>query len=477
VPAPRRDSGSQPRSAPLRDSGSQAPLGPPDSGVDARAIPGPVVSNVQIEPNPNNVLSCVVTFDTDVPARAEVQFGVGEPEFRIRGKERATEHSILVIGMHAETEYLLRVVATDNRGSSSVDSEFTTGTLPDEVPVPELTVNEPASLLGWTLTNVQVDPGPSGGAAKVPAVLLMVDEFGVPVWYHINGDTPDIRGDISAELLDNGNLLIGPAPEEPPSEIDLAGNVIWQGPHQPISGDGPIMTHDAKKLDDGTYVVLRDTAATIVEQYDAENELIWEWALADHFPAPVSGDWCHGNSITVDANAEVMFVNCRWQGTFKVDRTNGEIVWLLSGTFEDATPGDFEFDPPEGRFSDSHDPEFHEDGSVLLYDNRYREGHSRVVEYALDEVNLVATQVWEFPGSFDVDSWYHDDWYSVIWGDADRLANGNVLVTAGVRTLDSTRIFEVTRDGRVVWEMKLRVGLGSYRAERLSPPPLVEPLP
>ena len=70
------------------------------------------------------------------------------------------------------------------------------------------------------------------------------------------------------------------------------------------------------------------------------------------------------------------------------------------------------------------------------------------------------------------------DWYTPFWGDADRLANGNILVTVGVRSATlSTRPFERTRTGQVVWEPTFPPNSGSCQADRLSPPPLVEPMP
>lgn len=73
---------------------------------------------------------------------------------------------------------------------------------------------------------------------------------------------------------------------------------------------------------------------------------------------------------------------------------------------------------------------------------------------------------------------YKSTWLTPYWGDADRLANGNVLVTAGLRSAtDKPRIFEARpSDGQVVWQSTLPEGAGSYQAERLSPPPLVQPL-
>ena len=70
-----------------------------------------------------------------------------------------------------------------------------------------------------------------------------------------------------------------------------------------------------------------------------------------------------------------------------------------------------------------------------------------------------------------MDPWYRNDWFTSHWGDADRLPNGNTLITAGTFD-DASRVFEVTADGQVVWEIVLPNN-GVYRAQRLSPP-LVE---
>jgi hypothetical protein len=102
---------------------------------------------------------------------------------------------------------------------------------------------------------------------------------------------------------------------------------------------------------------------------------------------------------------------------------------------------------------------------------------TRAVEYAIDEQAMTATLVWEWPGDFPVDSWYTTDLYVPFWGDADRLENGNVMITAGRRgTVEATpesRVIEVTKDtGEVVWELLLPKDHGIYRAERMMPPML-----
>ncbi len=478
--------------APLLDD-LEAGVPPDDDGgvgvLDAGALQ---ISGLTVQPNPNSTISCYVSWTTDAPATSEVQFGRGEYEYRITSEELVTEHRVLVIGMYAESEYLIRALSTSDGDTGSVDTTFTTGALPSEVPVAELTVSEPgASQVGWTLTNVQLDGGFAGTGSNQPAVIVMYDEFAVPVWYYINGETADWRGDVSVHMARNGNLVIGPAAGEAPREIDLGGNIVWKGPEQPegVMSSVGAMSHHGSRLSNGNYVVIRyvrldaSLVDTQLEEYSPNNELVWSFSAAESMvlPPEATSDFCHGNSVTVDLDEDVVYLSCRWLGVVKARRSGEqEVLWHLAGTYNESFPGDMSFDPPESQFSDIHDPEIHDDGTLIVFDNGGLgdgEYHSRVLEYAIDEEEKLATLVWEFPGDSAVDSWYTDEWYTRIWGDADRLENDNVLITAGARGAEErTRIFEVTRDGDVVWELTSAPDRGSYRAERLSPPPLVQRL-
>ena len=99
--------------------------------------------------------------------------------------------------------------------------------------------------------------------------------------------------------------------------------------------------------------------------------------------------------------------------------------------------------------------------------------HSRAVEYKIDETQKTATLVWEFPGTFTVDSWYKSNWYNSYYGDANRQPNGNVIITSGSvgTNVGDCRVFEVTKtDGKVVWEFRMPASFGVYRANRITPP-------
>ena len=459
------------------------------TGTGSVPVLPPTVTNLRVEPNPNSTISAYVSWTTAAAADSTVEFGSGEYEYRIYDEADVTDHRVLVIGMVAETDYEMRVVSANAGGTSSATTTFATGSLPDSIPLPTLTTSQSRSQPGWTLVNIQPETTATG--EQPPGVAVMYDEQGRVVWYYVNGNLPDERGDVSVDFLPNGNVLIGPTTFEPPKEVDLGGNVVWIGPPQVTDPFGPSMSHDVKKLSSGNYVLLRNQydasefLGALIEEVTPDNDIVWSWSLFDHIQPDHevdSQDWCHPNSVTIDETRDYVYLACRWLGVIKAHRYDDQsVVWTLG---EGLAGSSFTFDPPDAGFADEHDPEFHDDGTVLIYDNggflipSTGNEHSRVLEFSLDEASLAATLTWSFPGTFVVDAWYHDEWYTPFWGDADRLANGNVLVTAGMRSASASgRIFEVAReDGQVVWEVVFDPNVGCYQSERISPPPLVEAL-
>jgi len=466
--------------------GASGATGAGGSGTGTLAITG-----FAVEPNPNMTISCFVSWTTATAASSEVDFGEGSYQFRIRDAAMVTTHRVLVIGMHAAKTYKIKAISSNAQGTGSAEGSFTTGNLPASVVVPMLSVSDFAnSQVGWTLTNIM--PARSG-----PANAVMYDQNGIPVWYYIHGTAADGRGDVSTDLIGN-TVLVGPTSGEPARDVDLSGKVIWTGPAQ---NNTRLMTHFAGKTTAGNYLLNIEVDKSItngstkiddqlLQEITPSNSVVWMWKLFDHIPPSGSREeLCHGNALTINETANLFYYNCRFVGLFKVDRASGNILWRMGGSYDTTSlgQGDITFDPPASRFSDAHDPEIHDDGTILLFDNGGYSGsfsggganyHSRVLEYQVDETKKTAKAIWEFPGTFAVDAWYKNTWYSPYWGDADRLANGNILITAPTKSASaSTRIFEVTRAGKVVWEIILPVNNGSFRAQRLAPPPLVEPLP
>lgn len=446
----------------------------PSPGLD-QGTEAIVISNLAVQHNPNSTISCFVTWTTNLPAVSWVEFGESKNHaFRTQDGPPATDHFLLIIGMQARKTYHLRALSrsVDNLRSTSADATYTTGALPASVEVGKVIRHDPdRAQPGWTLMNL------SNYVKASPAVAVMVDMSGQPVWYHISSWPGDSHGDVDVSLVNNSKAVLvgGTGATILAEEVDLSGKVLWTGPPilQPSSGQ---IHHHFAKLDNGNYVTLRrwrqgDTSGDIIDEFDAAHVSSWSWNVFEHLkPSPGATDWTHGNSVTVHLNKGVVYYSARnLSALFKIRRSDGHIIWRLGAG------GDFKGDPQAKVpwFYKQHDPEVLPNGNVLFYDNGNDRLWSRAVEYQLDEKAMTARIVWQYPGDNVAQTWY-----TQLWGDADRLANGNTLITAGTRAVKGqSRIFEVTRDGNLVWELLLpsdtKTTVGVYRSERI--PALVQP--
>ncbi len=91
-----------------------------------------------------------------------------------------------------------------------------------------------------------------------------------------------------------------------------------------------------------------------------------------------------------------------------------------------------------GELEGPHNPRVLENGHITIFDNGVRRGYSRVVE-----VDPMTNKiVWSYEDE------QRERFYSPVCGGAQRLPNGNTMITDTV----GGRVFEVTQDGELVWE-------------------------
>jgi len=439
-----------------------------------------VIEDVRVEDNPHSTISCWVRWTTDELTLGRVEFGAGGSLTAYHEDlEPTTEHEILVIGMRPDTEYTLRPVHTDvNTGEELASAEltYTTGSLPFDDLIAELTEHDPARMEpGWTLTNITVD------TVFSPTYAVALDEEGQVVWYRGFG-LDEGRIDIEVTSL-NDRVLIGAGVPSGmrPMEVGWDGSVLWEGPQQVelteflTPGE---MHHRFDRLSDGSNMVLSyqlreldgepDRGYDRVELMDADGTVTWSWDSIDHLPTPEDYVW--GNAVVFEPGNDAFYFNSRnFSSLYRLDGDTGDIEWTFGEGGDFAPDPDAEYPFP----TQAHAPEFQEGGTVLLYDNGGMErGFSRVVEYALDTEAMTSEIVWEYPGEIA-----HDDWYNFAMGDADRQPNGNTLITACalIESNSRSRIFEVTPDGDTVWEVQLHGTddqlAAAYMADRIPPPP------
>ena len=199
-----------------------------------------------------------------------------------------------------------------------------------------------------------------------------------------------------------------------------------------------------------------------------------------------TSDWLHINSVSwlgknrwYDKNADPRFhpdniiIDSREANFILIiSRATGKIVWRVGPEYDKSTPWH-----EIGQLIGPHHAHIIPEGlpgagNILVFDNggyagyggpegfpRHRREYSRVVEFDPTTYKVV----WEY-GVRDGP----DRFYSAFVSSAQRLPNGNTLVTEG----DGGKMFEVTRDKQVVWRwaspaIAAKQAFGFYRGLRV----------
>jgi Arylsulfotransferase (ASST) len=241
------------------------------------------------------------------------------------------------------------------------------------------------------------------------------------------------------ELLPNGNILVL-LPRYGVYEITKGKQVAWKYLD-------PKVSHDADRLPDGNTLIAFGAFDTMndmqVKEVNPAGAIVWSWRAKDAFnKAPYLGisdeGWTHTNAVTrlANRNTLVSLRNCNF--IVEVDPA-GKVVRTIG----------------EGIITEQHDPEVEPDGNILMMD--------LALPNAAIEMAPNGTILWRYTLL---------DRNEYPARDADRLPNGNILITA------ADRILEVTPDKEVVWQLRLkgvtftdRVSAqtqGFYKAERVS---------
>lgn len=421
------------------------------------------ISALEVVEAEGNPLACWLRWTTNQPADSHVEFGgSGTPRFRVGHEERTNHHEVLVYGLRAEWTYTLEAISetVDGEQARSTPESFTSGPLPGHVTRAEVRVHDPdLARDGWTLfDNFLYDE-------DAPDTAVIVDMEGYPVWVHVvDGDAG--AGATDVRLTQAGTVLLGPTVPSGgrPREVDLAGEILWEGLVQPGFSDDDFMHHHMEVLEDDSLLTLvkkfvDGTRGDRIVNYDRDGTELWSWDLFEHLEPVWVDEWTHCNSLAVDGDD--LYLSTRaGSEVIKLCRSTGEIEYRLSEAGGFTLDGDW--------FDMQHDPDLLGEDHLLIYDNGNIRETSRVIEVEIDPSAGTAEIVWEWPRD-EADAWFTD-----CWGDADRLDNGNTLIAAGAGKVN--RMTEVTPDGSIVWQAQWPtegdVVVGFYRAQRIDLPGL-----
>lgn len=424
------------------------------------------ITDIRIEKNGKNVLSCRLFFKTDHPAETVIRyFSDSHSGYEIRGPE-VTDHYFFIWGMRAESTYNIQIFSAKDLDNPLESETFTTGTLPGSVPKLDLAAHNPEKVSeGFVLFTYYNYP-----EELSKPIALMVDTDGEVVWYfeyfmagfNVIGNVQyvDKTQTVMMSLSKGPNMADIPAEEA--IEIDLEGNVLWKSAELKSVHNGPDNWHHIYRLlDDNSIVTLKpeirgNVVTDRILNLDRDYNVLWSWSYTDVFeisecpPADIC-DWTHSNHVNMFKDDSTCYINSRnLSKYFKIDMNSGKIIWTFGKN------GDFKMisEHPDPWIEFAHAPQITFSGGskseILFYDNGSEQrGYSRVIKYRIDEENMTAEIIYEFDGSR-----INRKWLTPFWGDAESQENGNVFITAGnFESTEESRLFEVTPVGEIVWEL------------------------
>jgi hypothetical protein len=198
-----------------------------------------------------------------------------------------------------------------------------------------------------------------------------------------------------------------------------------------------------------------------VREVDQKGNTVWEWHAWDHIgvgpdkldinyklPDTLGGsypnfDWSHFNTVSYIPETDQVLLNSRnFSEFYLVSHKTGKIEyrWGNPSAYGGGKPPQW-YDDGDQKVFGSHHVTRLENGNFQIFDNgseRPEGNRSRVVE--MDP--KTGEVVWEFKSN------QPNNFYSNRQGAAQRLPNGNTFVTSSVHG----HLFEVTREGEVVWD-------------------------
>jgi|TARA_B110000495_G_scaffold26720_1_gene19710 hypothetical protein len=298
-------------------------------------------------------------------------------------------------------------------------------------------------------------------------------------------------------------LVSGSENNLPGKEFTFEGETIWEEPNDEF------LHHDLIKLPNGNYLGIVETSAVgpipigdwtplfqglgfqadgvtmefiwigdkLVEWDNETGDVVWEWSVFDHFSMmdydqfggtwsqayiDLHYDWTHVNAVIFDEIESAIYFSTRHLSRItKLDYPSGDIIWNLGHEMPSGqvTLGN------EIGFSFQHSLQILNNGNIITFDNgnlapEFRgtdDPQSRAIELAISQNNADLVWSYELP----------DDLFGFASGNAQKMENGNVMVTTvggGGRSL------EVNSNGNIVWEANYNLSLPSgavYRAHRI----------
>lgn len=398
-----------------------------------------------------------VRWATTEPGTSRVEWGLDESYgVAVELEGTATTHAVAVAGLPPNEIIYWRVVSmVGDELQTSSGEQIESGAVPSNLPA------------------LRVEPEFESAVGQTPFLTAnygdgtsahLFDRTGRSTWWLYSSD---VMGTSNVKLSrDQTSILWMTQANNRESPVSNIRRISWDGETIEDTAVG-VAHHDFVELPEGGYAfctldvrefegntIVGDAIAEIPRGGDPDTDLTVVWSSWDDIPVNVDAetddgfypqglDWIHCNSLIYDeAEGAYYMSTASLDSLLKIDRARGELVWGLGGT-----TGDFELTAGD-PFSTFHSPELTESG-VRIFDNGEVSETSRVVEYALDEENFTAAEVW----SYDAGNRYGTN----VLGDAATMPDGNLQLSWG----DDGVYQQINLEGEELWVGAMTVGNAS----------------
>lgn len=283
-----------------------------------------------------------------------------------------------------------------------------------------------------------------------------------------NFDVTPLPGDrVMTAFIEKGRVDCGPYASPCPHGgfrvYDTANRTLLREWTFPVPQTHNSEPHDVERLPSGE-VLVADMVAERVFAVDRSGAITWQWNASDFYEPPTdptSRDWLHINDVdrigeerylVSVRNANQLLVIERGAGVVDVinaDRGGPEESCLLGGRgLVPGADGDVRCGNPD-VMQEQHNPQWLGNGRVMVADSKN------------DRVTILAEQDGRWR---PVVNYTSAGGVAFSWPrDADRLANGNLLVTDTY----NSRVVELTPNGTLVWQYRTGQTSIPYEADRL----------
>ncbi|MCD6066696.1 MAG: hypothetical protein K0S33_1522 [Bacteroidetes bacterium] len=337
---------------------------------------------------------------------------------------------------------------------------------------------------------------------------IAVNRKGEPVWY-----LPDVPGKVNfmerirdLKMTKDGTFTF--LNSRSALECDITGTILWEAPVtvKDKKDSAGFYHHCFTKLKNGNYMVLGNhfvykpipaswpeskikklqetkkingvLCAKVeygsIMEFNAGKELVWYWNPEKYLDDATI--FSHGNADTLDNPTPHM-------NAFDVDEEKG----LVSVGFRDLSriividkktgaivTSYGENKSEQGQFKFQHDARFLKDGRIAIFNNNDITLNQNAVSSVqiLSRPDTIAKRrgvEWEFPCNFDSLS----DGRSLKGGGVTELGNSNLFVSMG----QLNRVFEVSRNKKIIWDGFFEQYSGSEKKWKASPQYRASPAP